>query len=387
MSPLKVVHIADLHAGKVNNKTLNRNDDLLHSLEQVLDLIKEEKPHYLIVAGDIFDKSRPDSESSKLIGEFFIKVAEKGTKVVAIGGNHDGGSFLEIFKPWSKAWNIEIFPKLDINNFIYTDGEVAIALVPYISEKGITDLSEGESQSKIQYAERIKKLLQLAGKKVEGFKYRILTAHLFFANTKVGKTEQEITVSDTYAVEQSAIPETFQYVALGHVHRYQRLEEAKTDAFYTGSLYQLDFGEEGQEKFFNYVVIENNRPKVEKVKLSLKRILKKVILSQESSINDLTEFKKPNLYLWVEIEAKTPHEFSIKREQLEKFFGENLLKVTVRFQNLRSDNLKKQNSKSDSIKDPLKMYREYYQYLGRGWDPSLERVLKHLVEKLNHQTT
>jgi len=380
--PLKVVHIADLHAGKVNNKTLNRNEDLLHSLEQVFDLIKEEKPDYLIVAGDIFDKSRPDSESSKIVGEFFIKVAEEGTKVIAIGGNHDGASFLEIFKPWAKGWNIKIFPKLELDNLVYTDGEVAIAVVPFVGERAITDLTEGQTSAKVQYSEKLRKLLQFAAQKVEGYKYRLLTAHLFFANVKVGKTEQEITVSDTYAVEQSAIPETFQYVALGHVHRYQRLQAAKTDAFYTGSLYQLDFGEEGQDKFFNYVVIEDNRTRIEKVKLSLKRELKKVILSKESSPRDLLEFKKANLYLWVEIEASTPQEFALKRDQLERIFQENLLKVTAKFEKRSVQREERLTSEWEEIKDPLAMYRSYYEYLGRKWDNKLETVVKRLLEKV-----
>ncbi len=384
--PLKVVHIADLHAGKINNKILNRNEDLNHSLEQVFNLIKDEKPDYLIVAGDIFDKSRPDSQSSKLIGEFFIKVAETGTKVVAIAGNHDGGSFLEIFKPWTKRWNIQIFPRLDLENLIYTDGDVAIAVVPFVGERAITDLSQGTSDAKIQYAEKLKKLLHLAGEKVRNYRYRLLTAHLFFANTKIGKTEQELTVSDTYAVEQSAIPETFQYVALGHIHRYQRLEEAKTDAFYTGSLYQLDFGEEGQEKYFNYVVIENNRTKVERIKLNLKRELKKLILAKETDIKNLLEFKRNNLYLWIEVEATTPHEYALKKSRLEEIFGENLLKITAKFEKPKEVSEKKQNLKWDSIKNPIEMYKAYYKSLNRKWDPQLEEVLKKFIEEveINH---
>ncbi len=382
---LKLVHIADLHAGKVNGKTLDRNEDLIHSLEQVYGFLKEERAEYLIVAGDIFDKPRPDNLSSRIIGDFFVRVAELGTKVIAIAGNHDGSGFLDMFTPWSARWNIRIFPRLNTREFIFRDGDAAFVLVPFISERALTELSEGVAEAKVSYAEQIRKLLTYAAERVKDSPYRILVAHLFFAKSKIGRTERELTVSDIYAVDQAAIPETFQYAALGHVHRHQRLEWAKTDAFYSGSLYQLDFGEEGQEKFFNFVVIEDNRTEVHPVKLSLKRELRKISLKKEDDERKiLSALKKTNLFLWVEIEAETPQEFSLKRSNAERILGENLLKVSVKWKRTFSGLPSKKGTpeRSSDLRDPIKMYREYYLSMGKKPNRETERLLKELLQRL-----
>ncbi|NPB05909.1 MAG: exonuclease SbcCD subunit D [Aquificae bacterium] len=384
---VKLVHLADLHAGKLTAKTLDRNEDLLHALEQVYDFVKEERPDYLVVAGDIFDKRRPDSESSKLVGDFFVRVAALGTKVLAAAGNHDGSGFLDMFTPWSRRWGVRIFPRLNTKELVYADGEVAFAVVPFVSERAITELSEGGADARVRYAEKMRKLLTYAAERVKGFKYRFLVAHLFFARSKVGKTEQEITVSDAYAVDQSALSEVFHYAALGHVHRHQRLEFAPAPAYYSGSLYQLDFGEEGQDKFFNFVVVENGRTSVRPIKLSLLRELRKVVLKRgEDAKKVLEREKRPNLYLWVEVEASSPQEFTLRRSLAERILGENLLKVTVRWKDTSSRSLFRRRNDGRSVedlRDPLKMYREYcLTALGRKPDPRTEELIRELLQRV-----
>jgi len=381
MRPIRFVHIADLHAGKTNERRLNRNKDLLHSLNQVLDVIKSEKADYLLVAGDIFDKKLPDAESLGLITEFFVKVSELKTKIVAVSGNHDSGLFLEAQTPWMEKFEIKLFTRPSADKLIFADGEVAFVGIPFISERAITDLTEGEQKAKIQYSEALKKLLLYAGKKVENFKWKILIGHLFFAGSKIGNTEMEVTVSDAYAVSQSALPPTFDYIALGHIHRYQRLEECPTTAYYTGSLYQLDFGESGQDKFFNFVVLEGKTPKVEKVKLSLLRRFKKLTLRKDDRVGDLARFKKENTYYWVTVEADTPQEFMLRKRKLEEIFGENLLRVYPQDRIKREEDKNKTNKGTLNLKNPIEVLKAYYKAQGRKWDSEAEKVIRKLLEE------
>ncbi|HID79109.1 MAG TPA: exonuclease subunit SbcD [Aquifex aeolicus] len=381
MRTIRLVHIADLHAGKTNERRLNRNKDLLHSLNQVLDLIKSEKADYLLVAGDIFDKKLPDAESLGLITEFFVKVGELKTKIVAVSGNHDSVQFLEAQTPWMEKFDIKLFTRPTANKLVFADGELAFVGIPFISERAITDLGEGVQRAKIQYSEAVKKLLLYVEKKVENFKWKILIGHLFFAGSKIGNSEIEVTVSDAYAVSQSVLPPTFDYIALGHVHRYQRLQESPTTAYYTGSLYQLDFGESGQDKFFNFVILEGKNPKVEKIKLSLLTRFEKLTLRKGDRVGNLVRFKKENTYYWVTVEADTPQEFMLRKRKLEEIFGENLLRVYPQ------DRLKRKKEKNSSnrgtlnLRNPVEVLKAYYKSQGREWNTEAERVIKKLLEE------
>ena len=380
MQPIRLVHIADLHAGKTYDKRLNRNEDLLYALEQIENFIRENKTDFLIVAGDIFDKKIPDTESLELISEFFVRVSELGTEIVAIGGNHDSEKFLSSLLPWTKKYRVKLFPKFDRKNFVYSKGDIAFVAIPFISERAITELSEGEEKAKLEYAELMKKLLKFAAKNVENFKYKVLISHLFFANSKIGKSEVEITVSDAYAVPQAAIPDTFDYVALGHVHRYQRLEYAPTEAYYCGSLYQLDFGESGQGKYFNSVVLEDKSVKVEKIQLSLKRRLEKVVISKGSNLEKLKEFRNNNVYLWVEVEAETPQEFLVIKDKVEKLLEERLLKITPK--GLRKQRETKPAGEKLKLENPVEVYKAYFKTLGKNWNSSIEKYLRRILQEV-----
>ena len=382
MRTIRLVHIADLHAGKVNDRRLNRNGDLWHALNQVLEVIKSERADYLLVAGDIFDKKLPDAESLGLITEFFVKVSELKTKIVAVGGNHDSGLFLEAQTPWMEKFDIKLFTRPSRDRLLFADGEIAFVGIPFISERAITDLAEGEQKAKIRYSEALRKLLFYAGKLVEGFRWKILVGHLFFAGSKIGNTEREVTVTDAYAVPQSALSPTFDYVALGHIHRYQRLEGAPTAAYYTGSLYQLDFGESGQEKFFNLVVLEGKVPKVERIKLSLLRCFEKLTLRKEQRVGELARFKRENTYYWITVEADTPQEFNLRKRKLEEIFGESLLRVYPQGYLKSEQKEPKRRGEVLDLKNPLGVLKSYYRSLGRKWNSEMEDFVRKLLEDL-----
>jgi exonuclease SbcD len=196
----------------------------------------------------------------------------------------------------------------------------------------------------------------------------------------LGNTEREITVAHTYAVDQSAIPPTFHYAALGHVHRYQRLEGAPTDAFYTGSLYQLDFGEAEQDKFFNFVVLEDNSARVEKVKVPLLRKLKKLTISGGEELKTIAGLGK-NTYLWVEVKTDSSKRFLELKTKLERLLGERLLKITARYPEKRAGYLFKSKKAAfgGDLRNPIETYRLYLQSQGRRLDEKTEKVLKELL--------
>jgi DNA repair protein SbcD/Mre11 len=82
----------------------------------------------------------------------------------------------------------------------------------------------------------------------------VLMAHLYADGSLLGGGEREVTVGLEYAVSPARLPATASYLALGHIHRPQRVAGTAAPGRYSGSLLQLDFGETEQQK--SVVVVE-----------------------------------------------------------------------------------------------------------------------------------
>ena len=107
----------------------------------------------------------------------------------------------------------------------------------------------------------------------------ILLAHVYIAGAVVGPEsgERPLHVGDLYAITPQAIPPEVQYGALGHVHNPEQPNLRLTNAFYSGSLLQCDFGEAGQQKGVRIVDVRpGGKAKVEFVPLSSIRQLRNI---------------------------------------------------------------------------------------------------------------
>jgi exonuclease SbcD len=119
-------------------------------------------------------------------------------------------------------------------------------------------------------------------------KCNLLAGHLYISGAKPAGSERTLTIGDLYAVAPQAIPATAQYVALGHVHRPQRIPGVAVPARYAGSLLQLDFGEVGQEKGVVLVDVLPGKPaQVEEVPLQAGRRL----LDVRGTLEELEGFR------------------------------------------------------------------------------------------------
>ncbi len=380
--PLRLLHLADLHAGKITARVLNRNRDLEKILfGQVLSFIESYPVDYLVVAGDIFNKAVPDAESEHLIYSFLVRVGRLGVKTLLVAGNHDSPRKLLNIVPWGGEFKVKVFPSVDPKNPVYADGEVAFVNVPFVSERKITELEGGNEAARLKYAELMRKYLSHAAERAKPYRYRILTAHLFFDGSKLGLTEREITVADTYAVPQSAIPEVFHYAALGHVHKYQRLEGAKIPAYYVGSPYQLDFGEAGEEKYFNYAVIdERGNAEVEKIKIEQHQLLKKIVVDSEGKLKNLN--LSGNAYYWVILKTGEVGKAATLREKVERLLGEKLLKLSVEVSKKVGVSASSRKVEGEILKNPVEMYRLYLRENGKILDKETERLLREALQRV-----
>jgi exonuclease SbcD len=105
-------------------------------------------------------------------------------------------------------------------------------------------------------------------------------AHILLNGVVVGpdSSERAVTLGMAYVINQQRIPSRVQYAALGHVHNPKQPKSFElANAYYSGSLLQLDFGEEGQQKGVRLVdVAPGRKAKVTSVRLTSIRELRNI---------------------------------------------------------------------------------------------------------------
>ncbi|MCJ7736744.1 MAG: exonuclease SbcCD subunit D, partial [Anaerolineae bacterium] len=84
----------------------------------------------------------------------------------------------------------------------------------------------------------------------------VLTAHLSVSEATYGSEHSVMLGRDTVILQSALTDRAWDYVALGHIHKHQSLNEgAHPHIVYAGSPARIDFGEEGQPKGFCWVEV------------------------------------------------------------------------------------------------------------------------------------
>ena len=73
---MKLMHLSDLHLGKRVND-FSMLEDQAYILNKILNIIDDEKPTGIILAGDIYDKPIPPAEAVELFDDFLYKLSQK----------------------------------------------------------------------------------------------------------------------------------------------------------------------------------------------------------------------------------------------------------------------------------------------------------------------
>ncbi len=360
----KFLHVGDLHIGK-NSYGKSRTDDAEFALNQIIDFSRIEKPDFIILSGDVFDEYNPEMEDLKLLfSDFVLQIRALDIPLVIVRGNHDNPKFLNTFKVLAEFSKIYIFSEIsnDINDYCISINDVNIIAIPYISPRAINRLSE---DSNIKYATKLEAFIGHIISKAPRNNFNILLTHIMVNGAKIANSEKVASVSEFYAINLNNIQNihTLDYIALGHVHRYQQIN-APTIAYYPGSCYQIDFGEEDQEKFFNYVILESNKtPSVEKIKLKIKNELKTFKVNA-SNINQISEqINHLNGYAKVIIEDAIENSKILERSLRLKEISNKILEISKQsFQNLQS------NISLDTMKEQklIDFYKDYYEITHNG---------------------
>jgi len=311
---VRFLHTADWHVGKPL-RGRSRMEEYAKALEQVAGVAIEQKVDAVLMAGDVFDSPAPPPEAEKLVYDFLARLVPEKIACVLIAGNHDHPRKLGALASLLEGLKIHVRPEVrppdqgGVVKLGSRDGkeEARIAVLPFVPERRVVDactVMDAEHKWYEAYSKRIEQILAALVKGLPESTVNIVLAHLLVDGARVGTGERELHLGQIYGVNPQQLPSGVQYIGLGHLHRPQEvLAPAKTR--YPGSLVELDFGEQEQDK--SVVVLDaqpQKAPAIELVPLTAGRRLRTV----EGTVAELERLaeERSDDYLRVRVKAEAP---------------------------------------------------------------------------------
>ena len=280
---MKILHTADWHLGKrLHKQELIEEHQLF--FEWLIKTIKERDIDVLLIAGDVFDLSNPPTEARALYYWFLRQMIEQKCKIIITGGNHDSASMLNAPKDILSLLDIVVVggATANIEDEILDLGEVIICAVPYLRDMDIRQAVEAEGVNGRVEAVRngIKNHYDnLANMCRERFVNIPIIAmgHLHAQGSVTSESEREIPIIGNLSVfGGDSFSEVFDYVALGHIHRPQRVG-GKEHIRYSGSPIALSFSEKNDLKIVIELEISSGKiERIEEIPVPKFRVLKKI---------------------------------------------------------------------------------------------------------------
>ncbi len=244
---MKLMHLSDLHLGKKLNE-FSLYDDQKYILQQILQIVEDELPDCILLAGDIYDKPVPPAEAVTLFDSFLSRLAELKRTVCVISGNHDSAERLSFGAQLMAGSGVHFAGSYDgtVQRVVLQDedGPVNIYLLPFVKPSMVKHYLDEEQAAQINsYHDAVKFAVgQMAPVQAER---NVLVAHQFVTGAEPSGSEStSVGGLDNVGAEVFA---GFDYVALGHIHNPQNVG-GNEHIRYSGTPLKYSFSEWQQTK-------------------------------------------------------------------------------------------------------------------------------------------
>lgn len=269
---MKLIHLSDLHIGKRVNE-FSMLEDQEYILTKIINVIDDEKPDGVIIAGDVYDKSVPSAEAVQLFDDFLARLAERKLSVFVISGNHDSAERIAFGSRVMNSSGVYMSPVFDghIAPIEVKDqyGIINIYMLPFIKPAYVRRYyPEVEIET---HNDAVKTVI--SSMKVDAGKRNVLVCHQFVTGAVCCESE-ELSVGGLDNVD-SSIFDGFDYVALGHIHGPQKI--IKETVRYCGTPLKYSFSEVSHKKSVTIIELnEKEKIDVHTLELIPKRDLREV---------------------------------------------------------------------------------------------------------------
>ena len=274
-----VIHTADVHIGVENygrpdpdTRTSSRLKDFLDTLDEVVNYSIKRQADIVLFCGDAYKSRNPTQTHQREFATRVSKLSSAGIQVFLLAGNHDSPNIS------GPATALDIFPTLHVENVHIGDtlkthlvqtksGPLQIVALPWIRKgqfMSLIEFPEPGSLSTDKFNDSIEaKLTTAIGALASSLDPKIpaiLAGHVSIDSATTSSEKSMMLGKDYVLLKSSIALSEFDYVALGHIHRYQVLNESPR-VVYPGSLQRIDFGEENDTKGFCAIELDPKEPR------------------------------------------------------------------------------------------------------------------------------
>jgi len=255
---MRILHTADWHIGQTFHE-YDRIYEHQQFLNWLLEILINERIDVLLISGDVFDLSNPSAASIKMFYSFLNQAvkASSDLQIIVTAGNHDSASRLESPKPLLESSNIHIIGIIEKNvdgsvnyeNLIVPlKGNVGTIkawclAVPFLRMGDYPILSDIENPYAAGVAAFYEKAFDYACAKKQPNQAIICMGHLHAHQTDmtdVDKSVEREIMGGIECIGVTAFHEEIRYVALGHIHKAQKIA-GKENIRYCGSPLPMSF--------------------------------------------------------------------------------------------------------------------------------------------------
>ena len=402
---MRLLHFADAHIDMAN---YGRHDaetglplrvlDFLKSLDTIVDTAISERVDMVIFAGDAYKDRSPAPTFQREWGRRIMRLSQAKIPTLLLVGNHDLSpaagrahaihEFDTLQVPYVKVLpKPELLGPKDLWNL-----PVQVIAVPWISRSGLmaavdtnaADQAEIFSDIEARIAEIIQGLLADADPALP----TILTAHASVQGATFGSERMVMLGSDLVLPTSLVRDARLDYVALGHIHKPQDLNEgAHPPVVYPGSIERVDFGEAADDRYFVVADVKRGHTDVRWIKLEGARrfIDRRVILQVGQDVMgtllDALPMEKDLDGAIVRLTIEYPRELDVMideatlRKQTAKTFEFHLVKRP-----LNDIRIRLPADQTISSLSPLELLEQYWR--ASHVEPEQIEVLKNLARDI-----
>lgn len=404
---MRILHTSDWHLGKTLEQ-INRIEEQREFIDCLCKTVEEEKIDLVLIAGDIYDTYNPSAAAEELFYDSIERLNNKGKRaVVVIAGNHDNPERLCAASPLAYKNGIILlgYPasdasihKINGENIKISDSgpgwlelcisgcehSAIILTLPYPSESRLEEiLSKEADEGKLQsaYSEKIGSVFSRLEQKFREDTVNLAVSHLFLRGGKESESERTLQVGGALTVDPGVLPSKAHFIALGHLHRPQRIKEAPCPAYYSGSPLAYSFSEADYSKAIYVIDAEPGKESyIKEVYLDCGKPLRrwKAVNGIDQALGWCEEGKDINA--WIDLEVYTDRALTMEEQKRLRELNHGIINIRPVLKQEAveiSNHVSRENKKIDEL------FVDYYKHK-TGMEIS-EELMASFLDVLNDE--
>ena len=306
---MKILHTSDWHLGAYI-KGFSLQEDQAFLFDQLIQIIQDRQVDCLLVSGDVYDTVTSRAEAIALYDRVMTRICgDLGVPAVVIAGNHDGAERLAAGAALLKKAGLHVFGRIRLPIqpvYFGKNQQVAVYAVPYFHpdevRAALQRAGDDERSAAIRTPEdAFAVVVEQIRTTMDNSKFNVLMAHMTVLHAERSDSERSLSIGMVESVSASLL-EGFDYVALGHIHKPQKVAGHEYIR-YSGSMQIMSFGaEERQTK--SMVLVDTDTGNIETIPLHMRRpflTLEGTLAEVQAQLGD-----HPDTYLEVRVTDQMP---------------------------------------------------------------------------------